>query len=328
MKLKRFGIWAMCILVFVSFTLTGASADNLKSVTIISAAPGGAQYPLSVGLMGIITNNIPGVTATVDASSGGASQNVILINKGLAEIGFSSVDIALVAYQGVGDFEGQKCDNLRSVIYFSSYLTLQQIIAFADSPLMEMTDIDGRRIVAGLAGGGHDVLLRSFCKILGIKPKIINVAFNDGADMLRDHRVDALYYFGGTPSTTVMDLETLQKIKLVPVSKESAEKILSGYPYVTYGNIPAETYKSIDQDVPTLTVGTMLCTNKDVPAEFIYDFLEAVFKNQESLKAAYPKGAPLYKQDAVNLTIPLHVGALEYYKDNGIDIPERLILSE
>ena len=328
MKIKRFGIWAMCILILVSFTLTGASADNLKLVTIISAAPGGTQYPLSVGLMDIIIHNIPGVTATVDASSGGAPQNAILINMGKAELGFSNVDFALAAYQGVGIFEGRKCDNLRSIIYFSSYVSNFQLVTLADSPIKELTDIDGLRVVAGLAGGGADDQLRKFCAILEIKPNIINVAFPDGADMLRDHRIDALYTGGGAPNSTIMDLATLQKIKLVPISKENREKIMSKETYLAQGTIPAGTYKSVDQDVPTLIVGTSLCTNKDVPAEFIYDFLEAVFENQESLKAAFPSGAPLYKQDAAKLSIPLHVGALKYYKDNGIDIPEGLILSE
>lgn len=328
MKFKKFGIWAMCILVLVSFTFTVVSAANLKEITIISAAPGGTQYPLSVGIMGIILNHVPGITATVDASSGGAHQNLNMINMGKAELGFANAGTALEAFKGVGDFEGNKGDNLRSVIYFSSYVNLLQLVTFADSPIKEFTDIDGLRVCAGLAGGGHDTMLRGFIDALGIKPKIINVSFSDGADMLRDDRIDALFIYGGSPNTTVMNLETLHKIKLIAISGEIAENILRVYPYLAKTNLSAENYKSLDQDIPTLAIGATIVTNKDVPADVIYDFVEAVFENQESLKDAHPKGAPLYKQDAAKLTIPLHVGALEYYKDNGIDIPERLMLSE
>lgn len=328
MKFKRFGIWAMCILVFVSFTLTGASADNLKAITIISAPPGGTQYPLSVALMEIINNNFPGVKATVDASSGGANQNLILINIGGAELGFSAVSIDLMAYEGVKSFEEHKCDNIRSLVYFSSYLSSLQIVTFADSPLMKMTDLDGRRVCVGLAGGGHDVDFRVYCELLGIKPTFINVDFNDGADMLRDHRIDAMAITGSVPNSTITNLATLNKVKLLEITKEDAEKILKEYPAYSVGNIPAGLYKGIDQEVVTLMEGSTLITNKDVPAEFIYDFLEALFENQETLKAAHSKGAPLYKQDAAKLVIPIHVGAVKYYKDNGIDIPERLILSE
>ena len=326
MKIKRFRIWAMCILIFVSFTLTGVSADNLKSVTIISAPPGGTQYPLSVAFMDI-AQKIPGVTATVDASSGGAEQNLVLINMGEADLGISTPGAAALASQGLEFFEGRKCDNIRSVLYLSSYVNFLQIVTFADSPIMELADFDGRRIVAGLAGGGYDVPARAIFKILGIKPKIINVDISDGADMLKDHRVDGLFIIGGAPNTTLMDLEVFQKIKLVPISKENIEKIMSEMPWELC-NIPAGVYKCLDQDFLVLGRGNGVYTRKDVPAEFIYDFLEAVFKNQEILKNAHPVGAPLYKQDAVKLYAPLHAGALKYYKDNGIDIPESLILSE
>lgn len=328
MKFKKFRIWAMCILVLVSFTLTVVSAANLKEITIISAAPGGTQYPLSVGLMDIILNHVPSVPATVDASSGGAHQNLNMLNMGKADVGFSNSGTALEAFKGVGDFEGNKCENLRSIIYFSSYINLLQLVTFADSNIKEFTDIDGLRVCAGLAGGGHDTMLRGFIDALGIKPKIINVAFNDGVDMLRDGRIDCIVILGGSPNTTIMNLETLHKIKLIPISGEIAEKIMRVYPYYAKTNISAGDYRSLDQNVPTLGVAATLIANKDVPADVIYDFVEAVFENQESLEDAHPKGAPLYKQDAVKLTIPLHVGALEYYKDNGIDIPERLILSE
>ena len=330
MKFKRFGIWAMCILILVSFTLTVVSAANLKGITIISAAPGGTQYPLSVGLMSIISNHMPGLTATVDASTGGAYQNLNMINMGKAEIGISNPGAALQAFKGVGEFEGNKCANLRSVIYLSSYINLLQLVTFADSPIKELRDIDGLRVCAGLAGGGHDTFLRSFIDVLGIKPIIINVDFNDGADMLADHRVDYLFIHGAAPNTTIMNLEVLQKIKLVPVSKESAEIILRALPELCleYTNVLAGTYKRLDQDVPSLGVGGTIVTNKDVPADVIYDFVKAIFENQDIMKAAHPSGAPLYKQDAAKLSVPLHVGALKYYKDNGIDIPEGLILSE
>ena len=65
-----------------------------------------------------------------------------------------------------------------------------------------------------------------------------------------------------------------------------------------------------------------IITSKDVDPDVIYRFTKTIFEHNDELSAIHPK-APLFNienstKSLETLFMPIHQGALKYYKEKGI----------
>jgi TRAP transporter TAXI family solute receptor len=102
--------------------------------------------------------------------------------------------------------------------------------------------------------------------------------------------------------------------------------IIGKYPSMALGAIPKGTYKSNpDKDIPTLTMWNFMAVHKDAPADFVYEVVKKTFENVDILVAAHPSAKEVKPGAIINSPIPLHPGAVQYYKEKGIAIPDKLL---
>ena len=65
--------------------------------------------------------------------------------------------------------------------------------------------------------------------------------------------------------------------------------------------------------------------NKDMDEQTAYDLTKAMFENLDDAHAVSAGLAPLTLENAfVSLRAPLHKGALRYYEEVGVDVPDHL----
>ena len=90
--------------------------------------------------------------------------------------------------------------------------------------------------------------------------------------------------------------------------------------------IPAGSYPGQDTDVQTVAQPNFLATNADIPEEHVYQVTKAIYENLPFLQAIHPATKVMSIESAIaGLPLPLHPGALRYYQEVGLDIPDRLI---
>ena len=63
--------------------------------------------------------------------------------------------------------------------------------------------------------------------------------------------------------------------------------------------------------------------NKDVDDELIYGIANVCYSNPDTIERAY-QAADIDPNLIETLVLPLHPGAEEYYREKGIEIPQRL----
>ena len=64
----------------------------------------------------------------------------------------------------------------------------------------------------------------------------------------------------------------------------------------------------------------------DLPNDLVYQLVKAVFENQPRLVKANPAARETLPQNAdKNTFLPFHPGAVRYYREIGISIPESLV---
>jgi hypothetical protein len=115
-----------------------------------------------------------------------------------------------------------------------------------------------------------------------------------------------------------MDLASAREVDLVAVDdKTMAEikKLNAGYNRLI---IKAGTYPKQDKDVPVVGYATHLVVSCDLPEETVYTMVKTMAANistMASVNKAIEGLTP--KEMAVDVGVPLHKGALKFYKEVG-----------
>ena len=90
--------------------------------------------------------------------------------------------------------------------------------------------------------------------------------------------------------------------------------------------IAGGTYPGIDEDVTTIAQPNFLATHADLPEEDVYQIVKTMYENLPFLQAIHPATKAMSLDAAIaGLPVPLHPGAIRYYEEQGIDIPENLM---
>ncbi len=84
------------------------------------------------------------------------------------------------------------------------------------------------------------------------------------------------------------------------------------------GTIKAGTYKNQDKDVSTGNMGTVILVAKSVSEDAVYKVTKTICENESKLADIHGSMASYKCATATkNATIPVHPGALKYYKEMG-----------
>ena len=108
---------------------------------------------------------------------------------------------------------------------------------------------------------------------------------------------------------------------VLPYSASEMTAITSKYPFYVPDIMPSTTYKGVpDRQLPFLTVYWV--AHKRVPAKAVQDILDLVYKPE--IRKRLAAGHKAWKQMAPDVTnfealgVPMHPGALAYYKSKGL----------
>ena len=75
----------------------------------------------------------------------------------------------------------------------------------------------------------------------------------------------------------------------------------------------------------TAASANVLVAREDVPEETVYDLTKLIWENLAVLREIHGATQSMSFERALQgVTIPLHAGALKFYKEQGLDIPDAL----
>jgi TRAP transporter TAXI family solute receptor len=124
---------------------------------------------------------------------------------------------------------------------------------------------------------------------------------------------------GGVPTSAIMDVATQRSIKILAIPDTMLSVLTTQYPFLSAAVIPANSYKGVTKDVKTAAVNAVLIAHPKLSTDVVYNLTKALFENQAELGAAHAKGKVLNLKDAATgISIPLHPGAVKYYKEKGV----------
>ncbi|OPY76323.1 MAG: NMT1/THI5 like protein [Syntrophorhabdus sp. PtaU1.Bin058] len=296
-----------------------------KNVNIASASIGGATYLASTGLAKVLYEKM-GIPASVEVGAG-STANVKIVNDNLATIGCFNAPTAYEGWMGLGWTKGKKYQDARIILHQNN--TYFQLYALKKSGIKSIYDLNGKSLGVGPIGGAPHTLYRPLLEELGIKPsRYVNAGISDLDSQLRDGMLDANANTTSVPWVTVKEIETVFDVNVFGVGEKDlakAPKFKAMYPFIGFTRIPKGTYKALTGDLTTGYFGSFYAVHKSLPDDFVYELCKKYFENTDILVAAHPSAKEARLDGVLISPIPLHPGAIKYYKEKGLKIPDRLI---
>ena len=322
MRLTRVVVVTVLLLVLVCPAAFSATSWNF---VIGTSTLGGSYYIMARRGPRSSPTTCPTV-ATVQATNG-PSANIQLIEKGEMKLAYTSAAAAYEGWNGVGWAAGRKYQEIRAL--FTTYSSYFEIVTLSKLPIKTIRDLAGKRVHMAMPGGTPDIAMRYSLEVLGIKPRDqVYLQTENAIDLLKDGKLDVVIAVMGLPTSMILDLQSTHDIRMVDIAPEDVDAVTKAYPYFAKGAIPANTYKNQPNPINTFVFWNYAVCDKDLPDDLVYQIVKAVFENKDVFAATSEAGKELAAENIVHSVIPLHPGAVKYYREVGIEIPANLLPAE
>ena len=241
-------------------------------------------------------------------------------------------------YKKLGEEAVEGSKNIRSLFAFLGGHV--HVITYADSGIESWEDLRGKRVFVGPpAGSFSGQTTRLIETITGMKSnedyKAIKLAWGAANQAFEDGKFDVFMRSGTIGSAAVDQFGSAKQFNILGIPESvlgtpAWEKYLSTPGYAA-DVLPAGTYANqANNDVDALASAFVMfvSVNKDMDEQTAYDLTKAMFDNLEDAHAVNAGLTPLTLENAfVSLAAPLHPGAIRFYKEVGVQIPEKLMAS-
>ena len=252
---------------------------------------------------------------------------------------FSAMKAAAGPYAKAGDQAKQAAAKLRSLFPFSGG-TFQPIV-WADSGIQNWKDLKGKRIFIGPPAGAANRQISGLIKLAsgmeaGKDYEPVRLGWGAAVQAFQDGQFDMLVGAFPVGAAAVQELALQRKIRIIAVpddtlkSKEWAAYLADAGE--TNATIAPGTYDGQVNNkdlIKTAGYSMVFGVNQSMADDLAYKITKTYWDNVDDYKksVAVLKQLPTDSQLAGN-NIPLHPGAVRYYKEKGIAIPAGLMAAK
>jgi TRAP transporter TAXI family solute receptor len=307
------------VAVFLSAGMSDLQAQPQKRLSIATASTAGTWYPLGGAIANVISKNVKN-TEAMAYPSGASIENIRSLRKGQTDLAMIQPDVAFWAYTGTGQFAKDKpYQGLRAIM--AMYPIFEQIVVPYDSPIKSVSDMKGKKIGVGPPGSGTEVLNRLLLAEYGVTYKDCDPKFlsaPEQVEALKDGNIDAIMLSLGAPAPGFMDLQSQRKIRFIEIEPKMLKQVNKKYPYYVTDEITVGTYKDQTKPIPVIAWMGLICVSADMNDQLVYDILKAFWDNKAVIDKVHVTYKEITLKNAPIVPIPLHNGAIKFYKEKGV----------
>ena len=186
-----------------------------------------------------------------------------------------------------------------------------------------MTDLKGKKVSIGPAGGGGALIFEELLPYWDLSMNDMTVSYMsyaDGGEALTDGRIDVNVPHGAPPLEAISTTAVTNPISIISMEPDILEKVTADLPYYDAAVIPGGTYAGLDEDITSLGVQDILVCSADMDEETVYQITKAIYENLEYLHTIHASLEPMDFQGYKDSLVPLHPGARRFYEEMGFEL--------
>ena len=310
---KRFNPIAAAAAGALMLCAAGAHAQQVKLMT---GPQGGSWYPLG----GAIANIGDKAGVKVQVLPGAGIANVKAVDGGKADMGFGNSISTVDGVAGRAPFDTPTKNVCNVATLYPQYF---QVVANADSGINSLGDLKGKPVAFQPKGNTAEFISKQALEVYGLKPadlsRVSYVSYTDAVSLMKDNNAQVFTLGTTVPASAIMDLASARDIKLIPIADDKFQAMRKLNPGYTKLVIPAGSYPKQTADVPTIGYATHVIARCDLDEQVVYKVLKGMVDNKADLAAiAKAMDGLTPKMMAEDIGVPLHKGALKFYKEAGV----------
>ncbi len=319
--------------------MLGGSAASAQDggYLLATAGTGGTYYPVGVAISTLVKvrlENSQGIAMSA-ITSAGSGENIKLLREDQAQFAIVQGLWGAYAQSGEGPLaEDGAQENVRAVS-----MLWQNVEHFAirseyvdTGTIADLIAMEGHGFAIGARNSGTEGSNRHLLGGLGIADpeahfEVAFVGYTPSVEAFQNGTIDAVNPAAGAPVGAMTQLMAAvgDEVTILEFTDEQVEAANAGYELWTPFVIEAGTYPGQEEDVRTIAQPNFLAVNANVDEEHVYQITKAIYENLPFLVNIHRATSAMSLEAALaGLPVPLHPGALRYFEEAGLEIPDRL----
>ncbi|MFN0264333.1 TAXI family TRAP transporter solute-binding subunit [Tepidamorphus sp. 3E244] len=312
-------------------------AQEAQDYLLATASTGGTYYPVGVALATLVKVKLqPSQKINMSAiNSAGSGENVKLIREDEVQFAILQGLYGAYAAKGTGPLEADgPQEHLRSITML--WPNVEHFIvkksAATTGTIDDVMALKGKSAALGSQNSGTLGSNRTILGNLGLNIEedlnLVYAGYGPSADAMQNGQVDLVSTPAGPPVGAVSKLfaTMADDLAILEFNDEQVKKANGEFEELwTPFTIKAGTYPGIDKDIKTIAQPNFLGVRDSVPEETVYQITKTIYENLTFLQGIHKATANMSLEAAIaGLPVKLHPGAIRYYEEAGVTIPDRL----
>lgn len=295
---------------------TSCEAGSGK-ITIATGNTAGVYYALGGGVATVISDNTDLEATAIE--TGASVANIEKLVAGEVDIAFAQGDVAADAVTGTGGFTEKQ--PIQALVRL--YRNDSQVVVRADSGILSVADMAGKRISLGSPKSGTEYTAKRMLDVAGLDPAIDLIAehfdLTTSVEAVKAGELDGFFWAGGLPTPGVADLFAAMgdQVRFLDVSPllPAMRNISAQYESAT---VPQDVYGT-PAALPTISTSNLLLVRDDFADGNACAITTLIFGKQAELMEVHPAAAGISRTIAAKTDpVPLAPGAQAALQNLGI----------
>ena len=296
-------------------------------LTLKSASSTSSYYVMMVQLAELIRASSDGEVEPTVEESQGSVQNVKEAARRTGAFLFTTPPSLLDnARAGREPFEGETGYDRVRTLFVMPFVTVHLVVD-GNSDINDVADLAGQTFIAGGTGTFCERRVKTIFDILGIADSVdfVDVELNNAPDALRNGRVAGYATCSAHPVPGLVELATTTDVRVLGFTDEQRDALIQADPLSGPIAIAGGTYGGQDEAVETVGVPVGAYATTDMDDDTAYLIVANFWQQHAQLAQENPWWAGVTPDLLAQLrNTPLHPGALRYYDEIGVPVPDEM----
>jgi TRAP transporter TAXI family solute receptor len=315
--------------------ISPSQSSDKSAYLLATATTGGTFYPVGVALATLTKVKLEQKhKVSISAiSSAGSAENVKLLRENQAQFALLQGLYGAWAWHGEGRIKSPQ-RHLRSITML--WQNVEHFAVTTDQvktgTMADLNAFNQAKFSIGKRNSGTEGSGRHILSALDIDAdntfNLVHLGYGPSADALQNGNIKGMNIPAGAPVSAIARAFAVlgEKMTVLDFTDEQLEKVNRTYPLWTRYVIPVNTYPNQNQAIKTIAQPNFLAVRENVGEEAVYLITKTIYENLPFLHGIHKATKAMALEKAIEgLPLPLHPGAVRYYREKGIKIPDNLL---
>jgi len=284
-------------------------AARAAAALVMGTGRPGGSYAVYGPRWGQLIGSNAGIDVVYRAS-GGAAADILLIEEGTAQLGMTTMNVALQAVNGTGSWTaGATFTDFRAL--FPMFPSVLQIVSPRETGITTLAGLAGAVIGIGPDGGSGFATLPAILASVGVIPaRVVTGDYDAQVRAMLNGGLSACAFLGAPPVPAIYAVTLHQRLSLIGFSEAESAQAARVCPGIRRMLLPAGVFPGQGMDVGSVGTFNFAIGSAGLSNAIAGAVTLAALKNRRALAAAVPAVAqPMPDDWLAGSGVMLHPGA-------------------